>query len=56
MPRTTVPGSTAIVPPIIAEGITTVTFFATDQAGNAEAAQHLMINWTRPRPWRTHRG
>jgi probable HAF family extracellular repeat protein len=42
IPRTTVPASTATVP-ITAEGVTTLSYFATDQAGTQEQPKTLTI-------------
>jgi hypothetical protein len=42
IPQATMTGSTASVP-ITAEGVTTLSFFATDQAGNAVAPQTLVV-------------
>jgi hypothetical protein len=48
--RTTVPGSTAVLPPITAEGLTTVSYFATDEAGNAEPFKRLVIKLDKTPP------
>jgi hypothetical protein len=50
LPSTTVRGATAIVPPITAEGVTTLTYFATDQAGNKEPAHTQLIKVDRTAP------
>jgi hypothetical protein len=42
--KTTVPGASTTVPAITAEGVTRLTFFATDQTGNTETAKALDIN------------
>jgi hypothetical protein len=48
--QTTVSGSTAVLPVIVTEGRTTITFFATDQTGNAEKAQDLLLRLDKTPP------
>lgn len=47
---TTVPGATALVPIITAEGTTTLTFFAIDNADNPEVAKTLIVKIDRTAP------
>ncbi|MBI5385686.1 MAG: hypothetical protein HZA90_13490 [Verrucomicrobia bacterium] len=47
---TTVPGASAVVPLLTREGTTTITWFATDAAGNAEPARTLTVKLDKTPP------
>ncbi|MGZ4388859.1 MAG: HYR domain-containing protein [Gaiellaceae bacterium] len=49
IPETTAAGTTVSIP-VSAEGVTTLTYFATDEAGNAESPQTLVLRIDRTAP------
>jgi hypothetical protein len=50
LPPTTVRASTVTLPPITADGTTTITYFAADAAGNLEAPKTLLVRIDRTAP------